>query len=238
MIKTPPSVSLRARTVLPFVRAVSSAVTWKGSLAAQALALAFALLWHLRHGAKFPAHDLTAHIAGNAVSTLFVTIAALAADEALRRRVHFWSAYLMAALASSIAAAVWQWCAQHWAVTELVEDGTPLAAAIANGFRVFTLGGLGILAYINRQSAERVLQGVRALELERLDVERRLIDARLAAAQSHVDPQAVLEQLAQIRGLYDIGRPTADEKLEGLIQELRENVLQRMETNRSREAAP
>jgi len=228
----------RADAPLPFVRAVWRAITWKGLLAVQALGLAFAVLWHLRHGARLPPHDLLSHVVSNAVSASFVMLAALAADEAVRRRVRLWCAYPVAVLAASAAATIGQWCLQQWPAVAFLEAGRPLEAAVSIGLKVFTLGGLAILAYINRQSAERVLLGVRAAELERVGVERRLIESRLAAAQAQIDPKALFPQLAQIRNLYASARPGADESLEALMQELRSSVPQRVDVTRPREIEP
>lgn len=228
----------RAAAPSPFVRAVWRAVTWKGLLVVQAFGLAFAVLWHLRHGASPPPHDLRSHFVSNAVSASLVMLAALGADEALRRRVRLWCAYPVALFAASAAAAIGQWCLQQWPAVAFPEAGSPLAAAVSTGLSVFTLGGLAILAYINRQSAERVLQGVRAAELERVGVERRLIESRLAAAQAQIDPNAVFRQLAQIRNLYASARPGADESLEALIQELRASVPRHVGITRPREVEP
>ena len=221
-----------------YMRAVWNAVTWKGLLAVQALALAFAVLWHLRHGSRPPPHDLPAHIVSNAVGALFVMLAALAADEALRRGIRFWCAYPLALFAASGTAALVQLCVQRWPAVAFAEGGSPVSVALAIGLNVIMLGGLGMLAYINRQSAERVLLGVRAAELERVRVERRLIESRLAAAQAQIDPDAVFRQLAEIRNLYASARPAADEKLEALIHNLRASVAQRVEVTRPRVSMP
>ena len=214
------------------------AVTWKRLLTVQALGLAFAVLWHLRHGVQPPPHDLPAHIVSNAVGALFVMLAALAADEAVRHRVRLWCAYPAALLAASGATTVVQWCLQSWPAVAFVEGGAPLAVAVSIGLNVFTLGGLGLLAYTNRQSAERMLQGIRAAELEWVGVERRLIESRLAAAQAQIDPEQVFRQLAEIRNLYAGARPGADERLEALIQELRASVAQRVDVTRAHEGVP
>ena len=204
----------------------------------QALGLAFAVLWHLRHGVQVPPHDLTAHIVSNAAGALFVMLAALAADEAERRRVRFWCAYPVALLAASGATTIVQWGLQSWPAVAFAGGGRPLTIAVSVGLSVFTLGGLGMLAYINRQSAERMLQGVRAAELERVGVERRLIESRLAAAQALIDPERVFRQLAEIRNLYASARPGADERLEALIQELRASVAQGVDVTQPRESVP
>jgi hypothetical protein len=213
------------------------AVTGKGLLAVQALGLAFAVLWHLRHGVQQPPHDWLSHIVSNAVGALFVMLAALAADEAVRRRVRLWCAHPAALLAASGATAIVQWCLQSWPAVAFAV-GEPVAVAVSIGLNVFTLGGLGMLAYTSRQSAERMLQGVRAAELERVGVERRLIESRLAAAQAQIDPERVFRHLAEIRNLYASARPGADERLEVLIQELRASVAQGVDVIQARESGP
>lgn len=204
----------------------------------QGLGLAFAVLWHLRHGARPPPHDLPAHIVSNAAAAVFAMLAALAADEALTRRVRFWCAYPIALLAASALAAIVQWCLQCWPAVALSEWGSPSVVAMTVGLDVFMLGGLGMLAYINRQSTERMLQGVRAAELDRLRVERCLIESRLAATQARIDPDAVLRHIAGIRSLYADARPEADQGLEALIQELRARLAQGAGVTRPQQGAP
>jgi hypothetical protein len=174
----------------------------------------------------------------NAVGALLVMLAALAADEAVRRRVPFWCAYPAALLAASGATTIVQWCLQSWPAVAFAGGGRPLAIAVSIGLNVFTLGGLGMLAYTSRQSAARMLQGVRAAELERVGVERRLIESRLAAAQAQIDPERVFRQLAEIRDLFARARPGADERLEALIQELRARVAQGVDVTHARESVP
>ena len=220
------------------MRAVWRTVTWKGLLAVQAVGLAFAVLWHLRHGVQLPPHDLPAHIVSNSVAVMFVMLAALAAEEALRRRVRFWCAYPVALLAASGATTIVQWCLQNWPVVAFPDGARPLTVAVSVGLSVLALGGLGMLAFSNRQSAERMLQGVRAVELERVGVERRLIESRLAAAQAQIDPERVFRHLAEIRDLYAGVRCGADERLEALIQELRASVAHGVHLTQPRESVP
>jgi hypothetical protein len=82
------------------------------------------------------------------------------------------------------------------------------------------------MAYLQRQNAQRLLEGVRTAELARLQVERDITESRLAATQAQVDPEAVLKQLATIRDLFCVGHPDAAEALEALIRMLRAGVTQ------------
>ena len=58
-------------------------------------------------------------------------------------------------------------------------------------------------------------------ELKRVQVERQLIESRLAATQAQIDPRELFAALADIKARYQAAAPDADEKLDGLIQRLR-----------------
>jgi hypothetical protein len=213
---------------VPFARAVLRAVTWKVFLAAQLLALGFGLLRYLQHGPQPPPHFFHTHLISRAVGAVFVMLAALAANEAVRRGSGMWRVYPAALLAGSCVGALVQWHLRGWlGVIDFTPDaGTPFWRVTLVALDAGAFGGLAMLAYLNRQSADRMLQGVRAADLERVRVERHLIESRLATAEAHTDPRSVFRQLAEIRNLYATARPGADERLETLIQELRASVAQ------------
>jgi hypothetical protein len=222
---------------VPFMWAVLRGITWKMFLAAQLLGLAFGVLRYLQ-GAQAPPHYLHTNLISRAVGAVFVMLAALAVDEAVRRGSSMWRAYPLALLAGGCVAAVVQWYLRSWlGIVDFTPDaGPPFARVALVAFDVSAFGGLAMLAYLNRQSAERMLQGVRAAELERVRVERCLIESRLATAQAQIDPRSVLKQLTEIRNLYGAARPAADERLETLIQELRASVAQSVAVSAPRES--
>ena len=84
--------------------------------------------------------------------------------------------------------------------------------------------GTVLMVYLNRQIGRRILAGVRAGELARLQAERRLIASRLASAETEVEPQAIRRRLERLRDLYAMGNAEADCELERLIIELRESA--------------
>ncbi len=86
--------------------------------------------------------------------------------------------------------------------------------------------GMAMMVFLNGRSAARMLAGVRATELERVQVERRLLSSRVAAAEARIDPGLVLKQLAEIRDSYAAARSAADAQLENLIADLRRSVTQ------------
>jgi sensor histidine kinase YesM len=80
---------------------------------------------------------------------------------------------------------------------------------------------LGLLIFMNGRAAERMLEGVRGAELRRVQLDRQLVESRLATAEAQIDPKMLFGALAQIkRGLED-SRPNAEKDLDNLIQTLR-----------------
>jgi hypothetical protein len=89
---------------------------------------------------------------------------------------------------------------------------------------VVSTGGFFMLAFHNRRSETRALEAVRIAELNRLQLERRLIESRLAAAQAQIDPQRLYASMDRVRDLLVAGSPDADASLDELIQELRNGL--------------
>jgi hypothetical protein len=79
-----------------------------------------------------------------------------------------------------------------------------------------------MLAYHNRRRATQILEGIRAAELKHVELERHLIESRLATVQAAIDPGALFASLASIRNLYATSAPSADRELDRLIEDLRD----------------
>ncbi len=100
----------------------------------------------------------------------------------------------------------------------------------------FGLGGewgTAVLVYVNRRCAQRLLDRLRAAELERAEAERRLVASRLAAVEAQIDPAVVLRQLVDARNLYAAAAAGADEQLETLISGLRASLARTASTQLS-----
>jgi hypothetical protein len=223
----------------PFALAVMRAVSWRMLLTTQLIGVLVALARNLQQRAADVAmtshllgrgphdspHLFNSHFIVTAVGALCVMLAALAADEAMRRGARLGRAYLLALLSASCATALIQWCLRAWLDVDYAPGpGIPLVRLGLVALDTALLGGLALLAYLNRQSAERLLAGVRNAELEHVQAERRLLDSRLATTQAQLDPGSLLRQLGEIRDLYASARVGADDKLETLIRELRASV--------------
>ena len=233
----------------PFVQAVWRAVTWRMLLVAQLIGLSVSLARYFErrgadlatmgylHGnrAAMPAF-FNSHAITMAVGAVLITVAAVAADEAVRRGTGMWRAFAIALFSASCATAIVQWCLRaSLGVDHEPGAGFSITRLALAALDVGVVGGLGTLAYLNRQIVQRMLAGLRAAELERVQVERHLIESRLATAQAQIDPGLVLKQLGEIRDLYAVARAGADDKLEALIQQLRVSVARSSSAGASRE---
>ncbi len=209
-----------------FAAAVGRAVTWRAVVLTQSLGLLFAIIPWLETLGQRPNDYLLFHLLQEGVGGLCVMLAALAGDEAVRRGWRVWRAFVLVTLCASLASALVQ-----LGLNAVLRMTDPMAGAqrfLLTFFGVGTWWGTALMVYLNRQSARRVLAGVRAGELARLRAEQRLITSRLAATETQVDPPAIRQRLEQLRNLYAAGSVAADVELERLIMELRERAARGM----------
>jgi hypothetical protein len=207
-----------------FVRAVASSVTWRAILLTQALGVLFALTPWLEQWQHTPPDYLPRKLIHQALAAAFLMFAAFAGDESVRRGWSVWRAFSVVLLAASAATAL-----AEWVTTPEVRFHDPhgqLQRTVTAFFDVGAVWGTALLVYLNRQSATRLLSSVRGDELERVQAERRLIAAGITAVEVQVDPAAVSRQLQGVRNLYVANDPDAEQRLEALINNLREKVAQ------------
>jgi hypothetical protein len=188
-----------------FATAVLAAVTWRALRTALLLGLPLCVLRELQNYTQAPPSYFASGLVITTLGSLCVMLAALAADEAIQRGTPVWAAYSNALLAASFVTALGQWYIRTWLhlYTVANQPGVPPAEQrmgiifIAGDVLIF--GGFAMLTYLNRRSAERILEGVRSAELRRVQIERRLTESRLAAAQAQIDPRTLFGALEEIR---------------------------------------
>lgn len=212
-------IATRLAAAAGFCAAVLRAVTFRAVLLTQSLAVLIALSDWLEHSGwrtqpYFPPVELVEQM----LAALFVMLAALAGDEAVRRGWTVWRAFVVVTPCAAAATALAQW--GIYGALALGPHPTP-DWVLNVFFDVGSWWGTALMAYLNRQSAGRILAGVRAGELARLTAEHRLLTSRLATAEAQVDPASVLRQLAGIRDQYAAAQPDADQRLDQLIDNLR-----------------
>jgi len=206
-------------------RGVRRELTWRRVLTAEVLGLSLNVLRYL-DGWGTTQH-VVARTCFTTVAPLLLVIAALLAAEVVRRGAAPLRAYAVALSGAACISAGLQFLLRQALGIHPMTGGISSAALqewawIGSDFQtVILLGGIGLLAFYNRRSVERILQNVRAVELKRVRLEDELLESRLATAQAQVDPRTLFESLARIRNLYACAAPEADRALEELIQTLR-----------------
>jgi hypothetical protein len=206
-------------------RSVCRELTWRRVLTAEVLGLSLNVLRYL-DGWGTTQH-IVARTCFTSVAPLLLVIAALLAAEVVRRGAAPLRAYALALVGAACVSAGLQFLLRqglgiHPMTGAITSTALQEWAWIGSDFQtVILLGGIGLLAFYNHRSVERILQNVRAVELKRVRLEDELLESRLATAQAQVDPRTLFESLARIRNLFACSSPEADDALEELIQTLR-----------------
>ncbi len=213
----------RPRGTAGFGLAVLRAVSWRAVLATQALGFLLALFPWLKLWGLSGQAPMLLNLANQELAALFVMLAALAGDQAVRRGWPVWRAFVLALLCAASAATLMQWGLRD--TFDRADPNRETLEALNAFFNICTYWGMVMMVYLNRQSTARILAGVRTVELERVQAESWLVTSRLAAAEMQIDAGSLLRQLARVRDLYAAGRPVADQTLEELIADLRGRVL-------------
>lgn len=219
---TVPDVALRGHGTAGFATAVIRALTWRALLAVQVVAGLLALTSWLTSGGSPTVGLLVRLLCAQALTAMLVLLAALVADEAVRRGSGISRAFVIAILSVSILNVAVQWIL-HVAFNDI--GGTQRIVVVVNDFMsVAAIWGIVLLIHLNRQSATRVLARLREDELARVQAEHLSATSRLREIQACMDLTEVLRQLAEIRHLYASGRNSADSSLENLITTLQTNL--------------
>lgn len=198
------------------IRAALSHLTWRAVLVTALLAAATDAR-HLLAGwnTAFTLQRLALVSTILTSEAFLVLLALVGAEEAERRGVKTRRAFTLALLAACSVIALLRAAAPLW-----------LKGAIGSAYEgcieAWMYGGIAMIAYLNRRSAIRMLEGVRMAELNCVQSERDLIDSRLAAFRAQIDQPAFFAALTDIRNAYDQDLCDAGERLDALIQQLRD----------------
>ena len=158
-----------------------------------------------------------------------VLLAVLVADHASPPPLRRWWLYVLAVVIGAFVGS-----SLLWFVTQcLFEIRTAYAFPepfetylYRHGTHAVEVCGMVTFIYVSRRWASARLAALRAVQLERADVEKRLLESRLAAMQARVEPQFLRNTLAQVERLYDIDAQAADRVLKELIAYLRAAIPQ------------
>lgn len=205
-----------------FIRTVLRSLTWKGVLLTQALGVVAALIPWLEQWGQAGRSHLPFDLVQQSMEAAFLLLAALAADEAIRRGSALWRTFVAALVVAGLATALTQ-----AAINSLLQVPDPfrgLLRALYTFINVGAVWGTVLMVYLNRQSSARLLARVRGGQLDRAQAERRLIASRLTAVEVQLDPASVSRQLQAVRDLYAAEDPDSEPRMEALINDLRAKV--------------
>jgi sensor histidine kinase YesM len=156
-----------------------------------------------------------------------VMLAVLVADRASPPSLRRWWPYILAVVVGVAVATPLFWLVSQRLF--IIPSAFQLAG-IPEGFDTIAfrhatsrlvICGLATYVYVSHRFAAQRLASLRIVQLERAAVERRVLESRLAAMQARVEPQFLLDTLAQVERLYDIDAQAADRVLKELTAYLR-----------------
>jgi hypothetical protein len=169
-------------------------------------------------------HPSLAYVATSLTALLLLAVT-LYADSIVTRGASARLVYPLAVLSAFPLALLVTWGIEQLYFTVF---SVPPAAVEANRWKFISsaedialICAFGMVIFMNRRTAERMLERVQSAELKRVQLEGQLIESRLATAEAQVDPQMLFSALAEIRDGFSRSLPDADAKLDRLVQHLR-----------------
>jgi hypothetical protein len=212
--------------VIESLRATWQAITWRRLMILQALGqLAIYLESREQHlFGTWMGHPSAGYVS-MALSVFLLVPIALLSDEAVKRGAKPKIAYPIAVTLTVPVAIVATALTQHVYLSVFgLPPGTPnlfWQSSIEASVHMYIYGAFGMLVFMNQRTADRMLENFRNSELRRAQLERQLVESRLATAEAQIDPTMLFEQLAEIRLGFKSGGERAEVQLTELIQTLR-----------------
>jgi len=158
-----------------------------------------------------------------------VLLAVLVADHASPPPLRRWWLYVLAVVIGAFVGSTLLWLVSQRVIGIATAYGLPEpfdTFLYRHGTHAVEVCGMVTFIYVSRRWATARLTALRAVQLERAQVEKRVLESRLAAMQARVEPQFLRNTLAQVERLYDIDAQAADRVLKELIAYLRAAIPQ------------
>jgi hypothetical protein len=206
-------------------------VTWRiagGTLAIAIVPAAWSVFGDSRREPNLPAVD--AYLSATIINVLVafsIMFATLVADERVARGAQRLPAYTWAVVVGSAVAAFAQWNVRHWLQVRtsfdlpgIAHDVTVMQPAFVF-FEYLIWGSIIVFIYVNRRSAFFATARMNAAQVQRAETRRRTLESRLQALQARVEPQFLLNTMAQVRELYESDTAKGGQMLGDLIVYLR-----------------
>jgi hypothetical protein len=210
---------------MDYLAAVWSAMTWRRVLITQALGQTAAILTTLEWGyyGDFM-HHRSLHFVCMSAYVLCLLPVALGAEEAIRRgartRLVYPALLLVNPVLGCCVALVTLQLYLAWFHIPLLK-GPDSWGFVEGGIHMSVYTSFGLLIFMNQRTTDRMLEAVRGAELKRVELDRQLIESRLATAEAQIDPRLLLVVLADVKHGFERSEPDAERKLDDLIHTLR-----------------
>jgi hypothetical protein len=225
------------------LRAIWQAITWRNILMLQALGQ-LAIYLESREQSLFGTwmgHSSEAYVS-MALNVFFVIPIALLSDEAVKRGVSPRLAYPIAVISTLPVAFIATTVTQqvYLSIFGLPAEKPNLfwQSSIETSVHMYIYGAFAMLVFMNQRAADRLLLNFRNGELRRVQLERQLVESRLATAEAQIDPTMLFNQLADIKLGFVHGEDRAEEQLNALIQTLRAALARTVSAHESDANAP
>jgi hypothetical protein len=212
------------------VRSMWAELTWRKVLVSQGVGVSAVLAEYSEYSllGTWMGHPSMNYVA-MAVTAFALLLMTLYADELVSRGVRgsrVYPALIVAVLPlACVVTALTQWI--YFVIFQV-----PQAAIdshrwvwVSTAVDIAIISAFAMIVYINRQTADRVLEGIQGSELRRVQLEQQLVESRLATAEAQVDPRMLFSSLADIRDGFQQSDPDADAKLDNLVQHLRTSLV-------------
>ena len=219
------SLSIQQAIGAPFGDALVAAarrVSWRTLGVTLALSVALGMFAGYRSEAgRLP--DMLA-LASYALTGLFMMFATLVADERVARGAKRLRSYIVAVIIGLSVGALVQWPLHQWISWR---PGETFRLEIRVIHTVFLLaeglmwGSIIVFIYANRRSALQASKRMKALQLQRTEMQRRSLESRLQALQARVEPRFLFDSLARVRDFYESDAAKGSQMLAELIAYLR-----------------
>ncbi len=161
-----------------------------------------------------------------------VMLSVLVADRVSPAPLRRWWPYVVALLVGVASGSTLYWLFSQYLFTiptpYQVPGGHEAFATFALRHGVYSLVICGLATYIyasGRYTADS-LAALRAMQLDRFEREKRVLESRLAAMQARIEPKFLLETLSRVERLYEIDAHGADVLLTELSVYLRAAIPQ------------
>jgi hypothetical protein len=208
------------------LRAALQAISWRNLLILQAIGqLAIYMSSREEHPFGYWMGHPSVNYVAMALSVFLIIPIALISDEAVKRGAAPKFAYPIAVVSTLPVAFLSTTLTQHvYLMVFGLPPGTPdlfWISCIAASFWMYIYGAFGMLVFMNQRTADRMLENIRNSELRRVQLERQLVESRLATAEAQIDPTMLFDRLAEIKLAFARGEEQAEARLNELIQSLR-----------------